>query len=136
MARQQAKHPTELELEILKVLWKQGALSGREVREALAKASRDLTYTSVMTVLGIMEEKGCVRRKKQDGNFQYSARLSEKVTTRRMLEDVVKRAYDGSVMAAMVNLLETGDIDAEEIKQLRKLLKDKQTRSEINFKKW
>src|SRR4026208_1138657 len=125
MARPQAKHPTELELEILKVLWKQGALTGREVREALAKSSRDLTYTSVMTVLGIMEEKGYVRRKKQDGNFQYSARLSEKVTTRRMLEDVIKRAYDGSVMAAVVNLLETGDIDAEEIKQLRKLLKDK-----------
>lgn len=125
MARQQSKHPTELELEILKILWTAGARSGREISELLADRSRELTYSSVMTVLGIMENKEYVKRKKQSGSFVYSPRISENVTTRRMLKDLVKRAYDGSVISVMVNLLETNEIDAVEIEQLRTLLNDK-----------
>jgi predicted transcriptional regulator len=125
MARPQAKHPTELELEILKVLWAKGPLTGREVRDALAEAARDLAYTSVMTIMGIMEDKGYLRRKKQGNGFIYSARIAEKATLRRMLRDLVQRAYDGSVMAAMVNLLEESDMDADELKQLRQLLNHK-----------
>jgi len=125
MARPQSKHPTELELDILKVLWSKGPLTGREVRDALASGSRDLAYTSVMTIMGIMEDKGYVRRKKQGNGFIYAARVSEKATTRRMLRDLVQRVYDGSVMAAMVNLLEDSDMDPEEIKQLRQLLNHK-----------
>jgi predicted transcriptional regulator len=125
MARPQSKHPTELELEILKILWSESPLTGREVRDRLAARSRDVAYTSVMTIMGIMEEKGYVRRKKQAGSFVYSARVTEKTTTRRMLQDLVQRAYDGSVMAAMVNLLEAGDMGADELRQLRQLLNQK-----------
>ena len=53
MARPASRHPTELELEILKVLWREGPLSGRQVRDALVPF-RDLAYTSVMTVMNIM----------------------------------------------------------------------------------
>ena len=63
MARPTSKHPTELELEILKVLWRASPLTGRQVRDALV-GFRDLAYTSVMTIMGIMEDKGYVRRKK------------------------------------------------------------------------
>lgn len=119
-----SKQPTELELEleILKVLWSVPASTGGEIVEHLAKRSRELTYSSVMTMLGIMSEKGFVTRKKEAGRFVYSARVSEAATTQRMLRDLVKRAYDGSVMAAVVNLLQANEIDAEEIKQLRSLL--------------
>jgi BlaI family transcriptional regulator, penicillinase repressor len=122
MARPTSKHPTELELEILKVLWRGEPLTGRQIREAL-REFRNLAYTSVMTVLGIMEDKGYVRRKKQAGSFVYSAKIGAQATTRRMLLDLVQRAYDGSVMSAVVNLLETSDIQAEELKQLRELIR-------------
>ena len=125
MARPQSKHPTELELAILKVLWGRSPATGREIRDALAAEFRDLAYTSVMTILGIMEQKEYVRRRKQGGGFVYMARVTEKSTTRRMMMDIVERAYDGSVAAAMVNLLETADIDTDEIKRLRKLLRQK-----------
>ena len=118
MARPASKHPTDLELEILKILWEASPLTGRQVRDALV-AFRDLAYTSVMTIMGIMEDKGYVRRKKQGGSFVYSARIKQETTTRRMLLDLVERAYDGSVTSAVVNLLETSDVDPEELKQLR-----------------
>lgn len=124
MVRPASKHPTELELEILKVLWRDGPLTGREVREALV-GFRDLAYTSVMTIMGIMDEKGYVRRKKSKGNYVYSARIREQPTIRRMLGDIIERAYDGSVMSAVVNLLETSDLQADELKQLRDLIRQR-----------
>ncbi len=124
MARPTSKHPTELEFEILKVLWRTRPLTGRQVRDALAEF-RDLAYTSVMTILGIMVDKGYVRRKKQGGGYVYSTRIKQETTTRRMLFDLVERAYDGSVTSAVVNLLKTSDIQPEELKQLRELIRQK-----------
>jgi len=124
MARPASKHPTELELEILKVLWRDGPSTGQAVRNALAP-QRDLAYTSVMTILGIMLEKGYVRRKKDGASFLYRARVSEQATARGMLRDLVARVYDGSVEAVLVNLLESSDLDREEIQRLRRLLTDK-----------
>ena len=74
MARQVSKHPTELELEILKVLWRNGPLTGRDVRDCLAIETRDLAYTSVMTVMGIMEDKGYLKRKKSGKTFMRRLR--------------------------------------------------------------
>lgn len=124
MARPASKHPTELELEILKLLWKDGGLSGRQLRDQLA-ATRELTYTSVMTVLKIMEEKGYVTRERTGGNFLYSARLSQKAATRGMLRDLVDRVFGGSAAMAMINLLEASDVDAEELRQLKQLINRK-----------
>ena len=122
MARPSSKHPTEVELQILKILWNDGALSGKEVRDALAPV-RDVTYTSVMTVLGIMEEKGYAKRKKEGGRYVYAARVTEKATSRRMLRDVVNRLFDGSTVTAVINLLEASHVDAEELGQLHELIR-------------
>jgi BlaI family transcriptional regulator, penicillinase repressor len=124
MARPASKFPTELELEILKVLWRDGAASVRQVRDAL-EPFRDLAYTSVMTVMNIMAEKGYVRRCKQGGGYVYRPRIKQASTLRGMLRDLVDRAFDGSAAALMVNLLETGDLDAEELRQLRELVNQK-----------
>ncbi len=101
-----------------------GALTGTQVRDALVEF-RDLTYTSVMTIMGIMVDKGYVRRKKPGRSYLYSARIKQATTTRRMLLDLVERAYDGSVTSAVVNLLETSDIQPEELEQLRELIRQK-----------
>ncbi len=97
---------------------------GREVRDRLAEF-RDLAYTSVMTIMGIMEEKGYLKRKKLGKTFIYSPRVTEAATKKRMLRDVVDRVYEGSTMSVVVNLLESSDIDPDELKQLRALIKRK-----------
>ena len=124
MARNTSKYPTELELEILKILWRDGQATVREVRKKLV-GFRKLAYTSVMTMMSIMTEKGYLKRAKEGNYYVYKPKISEQETTQGILSDIVERLFDGSAAAAMVNLLETGDIDEDEIKQLRELIKQK-----------
>ena len=131
MARSTTKHPTELELEVLNVLWDSGPLTGQAVRDSLAPA-RKLTYQSVMTVLGIMEEKKYVTRKKNGGRFEYRAKISQKTTSKRMMGDLVDRLFGGSAAVAMINLIESSDLTDEELKELRKILQQNQADSKSN----
>ena len=124
MARPRSRHPTELELEILKVLWREGPLPVRDVRDAIV-GFRELAYTSVMTIMNIMTRKGYLRRKKHGASYVYRTSITQRATTRRMLRDLVDRAFDGSAAAVMVKLLETADIDAAELDQLRQLIRRK-----------
>ena len=121
MARPASRYPTELELQILKIVWRLGPLPVRQVREALAPG-RALAYTSVMTIMNIMVEKGYLSRRKEGPSFVYRPRVTEKGTSRRMLKDLVNRVFDGSAVAVVVNLLETTDVDEKVIKELRGIL--------------
>jgi predicted transcriptional regulator len=121
MARPSSPHPTELELEILKILWRDGPSVARHVHEALADF-RDLAYTSVLTILNIMTKKKYLKRKKEGKSFIYEAVVARDRTTRTMLGDLVDRAFEGSAKVALVNLLETKDLDEEELLELRKLI--------------
>jgi predicted transcriptional regulator len=121
MPRPASKHPTELELAILKILWRHGPLPVRDVRDALAP-DRDLAYTSVMTVMNIMVEKAYLRRRKQGARYIYRPVVGEEATSRRMLGDLVDRVFDGSASAAMVNLLDTAELDPDELREIRALL--------------
>lgn len=124
MARPPSKHPTELELEILKILWRDGPLSARAVRDLL-EPFRDLTYTSVITIMNIMVRKKYLRRSKADVGYLYKARITQASTTGGMLRDLVDRAFDGSVATLMVNLLESSEMNPAELAQLRELLERK-----------
>jgi predicted transcriptional regulator len=124
MARRASQHPTELELEILKVLWQRGPSSVRQVREALAP-TRDLAHTSVMTIMHIMTRKKYLRRSKQTGAHVYVPRLTFQSASKSMMRDLIDRLFGGSVAAATLQLLQTGDIDAQELDEIRKLLRRK-----------
>ncbi len=121
MPRPTSKHPTELELEILKILWSQGPASVRQIQEALAP-DRGLAYTTVMTMLTIMANKGYVRRTKSGTGFVYRARIRQQDTSSGMLQDLTDRLFGGSTAAMMHHLLETNDLDTEELNELRQLI--------------
>ncbi len=121
MARPSSKHPTQLELAILKILWEQGPLSVGPVRKALTP-SRKLAYTSVITIMNIMVNKGYLTRRKDGARYVYRPRITEKATSRKMLRDLVDRVFDGSASAVMVNLLESTELDQAEIGRLQDLL--------------
>ncbi len=124
MARRTSKYPTELELEILKIIWRDGEATVRQVKKQLSNF-RKLAYTSVMTMMTIMTEKGYLKRRRKSNYYMYKPLITEKAITSGMLGDIVDRVIDGSAMTVMVNLLETGDIDESELAELRKLIRRK-----------
>jgi len=121
MARPASRHPTELELEILKVIWRAGPQPVTRVRDELA-GFRDLAVTSVTTVMNIMVRKGYLKKSKASGTYVYTARASEAATSRRMLKDVIERVFDGSAAAVVVGLLQTADLDDADIREIQGLL--------------
>jgi predicted transcriptional regulator len=125
MARPSSRHPTELELEILKVLWTQGPSSVKQIQEALAQ-TRELAYTTVTTMLTIMANKRYVRRTKSNAGAVYAAAIEQEAASGNMLQDLVDRVYDGSVPAVMQQLIETSDLDTNELEAIRQLIRRKQ----------
>ena len=124
MARPTSRNPTELELEILKVLWQIEPANVRQVRDALSGV-RDLAYTTVMTMMSIMADKGYLKRRKDGRSYVYEAVYREQKASRNMLQDIVDRVFGGSTTAVMQHLLETSEIDDEELKQIRSLINRK-----------
>src|SRR5688572_10887781 len=108
MARRRSNQPTELELEILKALWTGGPSSVRQLQAALAPG-RELAYTTIMTMLVIMIDKGFVRRRKVGQGNVYAAAIEQGDASTSMLQDVVDRVFDGSVTAVVQHLIETSD---------------------------
>ncbi len=121
MARPASKHPTELELEILKIIWREGPSPVKQVQRALV-GFRNLAYSSVTTIMNIMVEKKYLARKKGRASFIYRPRISQAATTERMLKDMVNRAFDGSAATVMLKLLETSELDDSEVKKIRSFL--------------
>lgn len=123
MARPESEFPTDLELEILKVLWAESPLPVREVRARLeADANRPLTHSSVITVLNIMHRKGYLERSKQGKSFLFSPRVDKQQVSQGFVGDLLNRLFDGSPSAMVLNLLEASDVDADELAELRKLI--------------
>lgn len=127
MARPSSGHPTELELQIMGVLWEESPLTVRQVRDALAKLGRDLAHTSVITTLGIMVEKDQLEKLDpvQGKAFRYAPLIERDNVSKRMLGDLVERVFGGSTEAAMLGLFDLEDVDEDEIKRLRRLLNKK-----------
>jgi len=125
MARPASEHPTERELSILKLLWQKAPLLVEEVREALASAGRELTYSSVITIMNIMVRKKYLKRSKNGRAFEFTPLLEEDSVGRSMLQDLMKRVFDGSATSLMLQLLETDDVDSEELAAIRQLINRK-----------
>lgn len=122
MARPASEHPTELELSILKLLWQKAPRLVEEVREGLASAGRELTYSSVITIMNIMVRKKYLKRNKNGRAFEFTPLLEEDSVGRSMLQDLMTRVFDGSATSLMLQLLETGDVNSEELAAIQQLI--------------
>ncbi len=125
MARPASEHPTELELSILKVLWQNAPKTVDEVREILAAAGRELSHSSVITIMNIMVRKQYLKRAKNGRAFEFTPLLAEDTVGRSMLQDLMTRVFDGSAQSLVLQLLETADVDSEELAAIRQLINRK-----------
>ena len=127
MARSGSDYPTELELEILKVLWDESPLPVRDVRARLdERADRPLSHSSVITMLNIMVRKGYLRRRKNGKAFLFVPKVKKENVAGGIVGDLLSRVFNGSSSAMVMNLLETADLDANELAELRRLISRKE----------
>jgi predicted transcriptional regulator len=128
MARPKSVTPTPGELEILRILWNKHPLSVREVMEAL-QARPTRAYTSVMSLLNVMADKGLVSRQPQGRAFVYAPRAGRKRTVGRLLRDLLGRAFEGSAGLMVIHLLEEANPTPTELAEIRRCIAEyEQTR--------
>jgi predicted transcriptional regulator len=120
--------PTSQELAIMKVLWQQGKATVREVYEELRK-QRPLAYTTVLTMMGILEHKGYVKKTAGAKAYIYSPTRPQEQVVGGLVKDFVGRVFDGSAQPLLVHLIENEKLSAQELQDLRKLLREKRGRA-------
>ena len=121
MPRAQSATLTEAELRIMQVLWEKKSASVQQVLEALPTA-KPLAYNSVLTIVRILEKKGYVRHVKDGRAHIYLPLIDQKEATQSEIGHLVGRFFQNSRELLVLNILEDGGLDSEELKRLRQLL--------------
>lgn len=128
MARPKKDHSggllTETELEMMSVLWRLGSATAGEVMEALA-AERDLAYTSVSTILRVLEQKGVVRSDKVGRGHVYAPLVSRQDYGSRTVGHLITKVFDGAAPSLVRCLVEKGDLSADDLAAIRKIIDGK-----------
>ena len=119
--------PSELELQILKVLWEESPLTARQIRELLDARGRSLAYTSVITTVQRMVDKRQLNQldPTEGKAFRFEPRVTDQQVTRGMLGEFVDRVFDGSAEAVMLSLFDAAALDEDTVKRLRKAFNQK-----------
>jgi BlaI family penicillinase repressor len=119
--------PSNTELEILHVLWNRGPSTVRQVHDVMRK-DRNVGYTSVLKIMQVMAAKKLVRRDESDRSHIYSAAVEEKSVKRRLVSDLLDRAFDGSALGLVMHALSGKKASREELDEIRRLLDEQERR--------
>lgn len=113
--------PTEGELEILQVLWKNGNCTVREVHEALNK--KDAGYTTTLKMMQIMHEKGLVSRDTSSKTHIYRSLINQEKTQQQLVNKMIDNVFNGSAARLVMQALGNKSASQEEIDLIKEYLK-------------
>jgi predicted transcriptional regulator len=114
---------TDTELELMTILWKRGEGSVADVLESLPK-ERDLAYTSVSTILRILEQKKIVITRKEGRGHIYIPALDKTAYEAKTVKHMVNRVFDGAPTALVRQLVSSMPLDARQIEELKKIINE------------
>ena len=120
MARQTSPALTDAEARVMAVLWKRSSATVADVVAAFKK--RPVTYSTVQTILRILETKGYVAHEKVERAFVYRPIVDQTQARRRAMRHLVGRLFDNSPSLLVSNVLEDESIDPAEVKRLKELI--------------
>lgn len=123
MARKAPTRPTDAELEILRVFWRRGPATVREVHESLDRHP-SIGYTTVLKLLQIMTEKGLVHRDETERTHVYAASLGEAEAQQKLVDELLEKAFGGSASQLVMRALSAKPASPAELAEIRKLLRD------------
>jgi BlaI family penicillinase repressor len=114
---------TPQELEIMKVVWQKGDTTVRDVYETLLER-RKIAYTTVMTMMKILEQKGYLKKRREERAYVYRPAHPEKVVVRSMVREFVDRVFNGSAHPLLVHLVQDRQLSEEELEEVARLIKE------------
>jgi predicted transcriptional regulator len=114
---------TTQELAIMKVVWRLGTATVRDVYEALLETRR-IAYTTVMTMMNILEAKGYLKKEKHDRAYRYRPTRPERAVVGSMVREFVNRVFDGASRPLLVHLVEDAKLTGKEREELLRLIRD------------
>jgi predicted transcriptional regulator len=127
--------PTDRELEALKVLWHGGAVTVRELWTELTAAENDLAYTTVLSLLQVMEQKGLVGHKCVGKAYAYFAKVRREPTVRKLAGGFLDKVFDGAVDEYLVHVLGSRKLDEGELARLEAMIAEARKRTRPPRKK-
>jgi len=121
--------PTDRELEALKVLWQHGEATVRDIYDRMNQGGDQLAYTTVLSLLQVMEQKGLVRHRQSGKAYLYAAEVERDRTFRTLAGGFLEKVFDGAVDEYLVHALRSRRISAAELDRLAKMIADARTSS-------
>jgi len=121
--RTRSRTLTEQELEIMKVVWELQTATVRDVYEALLRR-RKIAYTTVMTMMNILEEKGYLKKRAEDKAHVYRSAQPRGKVMGAMLQDFVSRVFNGSAEPLLVQLVKDRHLSPQALEKIAKAIKE------------
>jgi BlaI family transcriptional regulator, penicillinase repressor len=116
---------TRQELQIMKVIWERGMATVKDVCDAMSQ-KKATAYTTILTLMGILEEKGALVHQRSGRAYIYKPLLTRQQATRNQVHDVLARFFDGSAEKLIANVLENEIKKPEQLGSVRNLIESKQ----------
>jgi predicted transcriptional regulator len=119
-----AKSPTltEQELEIMKIVWERGTATVRDVYEVLLQR-RKIAYTTVMTMMKILEQKKYLRKKQDDRAYVYRPTQPKNHVIKGMVREFVNRVFNGSAEPLLVHLIEDQRLSGKDLEEIARMIR-------------
>ncbi len=114
---------TEQELEIMKIVWQLGVATVRDVYETLL-TRRKIAYTTVMTMMKIMEEKKYLRRKLEGRAYVYEGTRPKKQMIRELVSEFINRVFNGSAEPLVAHLVEERHLSEKDLRQIARMVRE------------
>lgn len=117
MPRKPSRTFTDRELEIMRIIWRLGEASARQIQECLPG---DRHYNTVMTIIRVLEKKNHLTHREEGRTYFYRATQSQEKSRKRVLKHLINHVFGGSAASLVVNLVETGDLTVEDLDEIRR----------------
>jgi predicted transcriptional regulator len=114
--------PTDRELQALKVLWKRGGATVREIWNCLSASDTNLAYTTVLSLLQVMEQKGLVEHRAEGKTYFYMPRVKRQNVFRNLARGFLDKVFDGAVDEYLVHALDSRRPSAKELARIEQMI--------------
>ena len=121
----QAKTLTKQELEIMKIVWGLRNATVRDVYEALLEQRR-IAYTTVMTMMKIMEKKGYLKKKLRDRAYVYQPARPKDEVIKSMVREFVNRVFNGSAEPLLIHLVQDRHLSEKDVRAITRMIQESQ----------